>query len=210
MSSAEFESWPKIPRQGKDNLVITEKLDGTNAQINIVPADALDGYTTAMQDTLRSYILHTFYEDGIDYHMFAGSRKRYITPEEDNYGFAEWVKFYAKELESLGHGRHFGEWYGNGIQRGYGLEEKRLALFNTQRWGNHNPNTPKCCEVVPVIYNGELLADTIDNTMYELDMYGSYQVKGYDNPEGIIIFSRALKQYTKLTFEHVNGKWKGE
>ena len=32
-------------------------------------------------------------------------------------------------------GRHFGEWWGSGIQRGYGLDEKTFSLFNAYRWG---------------------------------------------------------------------------
>ncbi|MCJ7726507.1 MAG: hypothetical protein MUP76_09000, partial [Acidimicrobiia bacterium] len=46
---------------------------------------------------------------------------RWITPEVDNYGFARWVKDHEEELRTgLGAGLHFGEWWGQGIQRRYG------------------------------------------------------------------------------------------
>jgi hypothetical protein len=70
--------------------------------------------------------------------MLAGSRSQYITPERDNHGFARWVQDDADELWALGEGRHFGEWWGSGIQRGYGLQkgEKRFSLFNVARWAD--------------------------------------------------------------------------
>lgn len=206
MSEAQFESWPKIPRHGKGGVIITEKLDGTNAQVNIVrAADVPD-------TSLKAMALHTF-SDGTDvYSIFAGSRKRYITPDDDNFGFARWVVENSKDLESLGHGRHFGEWYGMGIQRTYGLAEKRFALFNTARWNPDNPTRPECCEVVPVLYAGELRSDTVDNAMYDLMMYGSTAVPEWDKPEGIVTYNTMTRHLTKLTFEHERGKWadKGE
>ncbi len=64
--------------------------------------------------------------------MFIGSRTRWITAQDDNHGFARWVEGNKQELLKLGAGRHFGEWWGSGIQRGYGLQkgEKRFSLFN--------------------------------------------------------------------------------
>src|SRR5678815_2758188 len=103
-----FEAFESIPRISRA-CVISEKIDGTNAQVYI-PDDS-------------SYVL-------------AGSRNRWITPEDDNYGFATWVRDNATELLKLGPGRHFGEWWGAGIQRRYGLTEKRWSLFNSGRWWN--------------------------------------------------------------------------
>jgi hypothetical protein len=79
------------------------------------------------------------------------SRSRWITPDDDNFGFAAWVEANRDELLTLGPGRHFGEWWGSGIQRGYGLPkgEKRFSLFNVSRWGE---SRPACCHVVPVLY----------------------------------------------------------
>ena len=116
-----FRPFPKVPRLMRP-VVVTEKIDGTNASVCVYP----DG-------TVR-----------------AGSRKRWITPEDDNFGFAAWVRDHAEELRGLGEGHHFGEWWGRGIQRGYGLQTRRFSLFNVDRWNADNP-PPACCHVVPVL-----------------------------------------------------------
>ena len=135
-----FKPWPKITRlENKRPPVFTEKIDGTNACVIL-----------SFQPPDKNTILSVEHEAGL-LSIWAQSRTRLITPENDNYGFAKWVKSNSEELLSLGDGYHFGEWWGQGIQRGYGLTEKRFSLFNTRRWGPHNPNTPKCCHVVPII-----------------------------------------------------------
>lgn len=100
MSVPEFKEWPKIPRLFKD-CTITEKLDGTNAQVYI-------------DDT----------------GVYAGSRNRWLTVESDNFGFARWVKDNEAELRKFGNGRFFGEWRGEGIQRRYGVKGKVFSVFN--------------------------------------------------------------------------------
>lgn len=175
----DFEPFPKLMRLSKD-WVVTEKLDGTNAQIVVT-------------------------EDG---QLIAGSRNRYLTADSDNYGFAKWVERNAEELLKLGVGRHFGEWYGNGIQRRYGLAEKRFALFNTHRWGS-NPTRPACCDVVPVLFEGyggdlQFLADCME----DLRDNGSKAVPGFMNPEGLVAFHKASGLMFKKTFEYDEaGKW---
>ena len=187
----EFHAYPKTPRLKRD-IVITEKLDGTNAQVVIVDTSkggAYDGnFCIAKQGTLA---------------MFAGSRSRWITPGKltDNYGFAGWVQYNAPELFELGEGQHFGEWYGQGIQRGYGLDHKRFALFNTARWGAHNPNTPKCCEVVPVLGTGSM-DNEVNLCLDALRLGGSLAVPGFMNPEGIIVYHTASKQNFKVLLEN--------
>src|SRR5512139_3329369 len=96
----EFKAWPKIPRIENEKVSFTEKLDGTNACIIID-------------------------EEG---NFACQSRTRIITPEDDNFGFSRWAYENKDELMKLGEGHHFGEWWGNGIQRGYGLTEKRFSL----------------------------------------------------------------------------------
>ena len=88
--------------------IITEKLDGTNAQICITEAGD----------------------------FLVGSRTRWITPEYDNFGFARWAHENRDDLMTLGVGKHFGEWWGMGIQRNYGLTERRFSLFNVTRWAD--------------------------------------------------------------------------
>lgn len=169
-----FVPFPKMPRL-KRGVVITEKIDGTNAQVVIT-------------------------EDG---RIRAGSRTRWITPGKttDNYGFAAWVEDNREELLKLGPGQHFGEWYGQGIQRGYGLTERRFALFNASRWTD-NSNLPGCCEVVPVIREGEM--HVVEESLSAVRVLGSYAVPGYMNPEGIVVWHDAARQYFKVLIENDN------
>lgn len=166
----EFKSFQKIARLSRD-IVITEKLDGTNAQICIT-------------------------EDG---DFLIGSRNRWITPIDDNYGFARWAVEREDELRELGPGRHYGEWYGSKIQRGYGLKEKAFALFNTHRWSE---NRPECCEVVPVLYEGIFSQSMIDWCIGDLDNRGSKAAPGFMNPEGIVIFHKAANLLFKKTIKN--------
>jgi hypothetical protein len=184
----EFVPYPKTPRL-KRSVVITEKIDGTNAQIVITAVGeyAPDGNVLATTT------------DGLALEMRVGSRSRWIAPgkDTDNYGFAGWCQRNAEELFKLGPGQHFGEWYGNGIQRGYGLDHKRFALFNTARWGAHNPSTPTCCEVVPV-----LPFQDADAANEWLRTHGSEAVCGWMEPEGVIVFHSAAKQVFKVLIEN--------
>lgn len=167
----DFQPYPKIPRLNRA-VMVTEKIDGTNAQIDI----GEDG-------TLR-----------------AGSRSRWITPANDNFGFARWVEGNRNELLKLGPGRHFGEWWGQGIQRGYGLTEKRFSLFNVKRWLG-SEDLPACCSVVPFLFAGpfdsRLIADQID----ELRTRGSRAAPGFMKPEGVIVWHVAAGQAFKVTCE---------
>src|SRR5271167_2513944 len=116
----EFQEFPKMARLSRD-AIVTEKIDGTNAAIVVAHglSDQLPPNAIALIGSM---------------HIYAQSRSRFITPEDDNFGFARWVKEHAEELAALGTGCHFGEWFGAGIQRGYGLAEKHFALFNVSRW----------------------------------------------------------------------------
>jgi len=163
----EFESFGKIPRLSRE-IIITEKIDGTNAQIAIN-------------------------DDGT---VQAGSRTRWITPEADNFGFAAWVKENEEELRLLGPGRHFGEWWGRGIQRGYGLNERRFSLFNSSRWSLERP---ACCNVVPVLYQGPWSELEINDCLNCLNQYGSAASRGFMNPEGIVLFHTKSRQMYKKT-----------
>lgn len=167
---SEFEAFPKIARLSR-KIIVTEKIDGTNAQIHVD-------------------------EDGT---VRAGSRGRWITPEDDNYGFARWVAGNVDDLRKLGVGRHFGEWWGPGIQRGYGVREKRFSLFNTERWPK--PEMPACVYVVPVLYKGPMTTAAIDEALAQLDATGSVVSPGYMRPEGIVIFHTAARMYFKKTLE---------
>ena len=171
-NTPEFVSFPKIPRLFKE-CVITEKIDGTNGVIQIT-------------------------EDG---DFFVGSRNRWLTVENDNHGFCRWATENKDELMKLGVGKHHGEWWGSGIQRGYGLPkgEKRFSLFNVSVW-NPSFNAPDCCHVVPTLYIGEFNTAAIEGVMGRLKAEGSYAAP-FMNPEGIMVYHTAAKQYFKVPFD---------
>ncbi len=204
MTSFAFEAFPKIPRLKKE-IVVTEKIDGTNAQINIVPLVDEDTLGAAKESGLALAIIPGKADGDTAMAVYAGSRTRYVTVTDDNFGFAKWVALNVEERAQLGPGRHFGEWYGQGIQRKYDLDHKRFALFNAGRWNSDPRGLPSCCEVVPVLARGEDV-DT-DAVMDMLNQYGSHAVPGYRNPEGIVIYHSASRQMYKRTFEHDKGKW---
>lgn len=168
MTDMEFKPFQKIPRFFRD-ICITEKIDGTNAVVAISP----------------------------DGEVFAGSRNRWVTPEKDNYGFAAWVRQNEAELKKLGPGYHYGEWWGRGIQRGYGLRDRIFSLFNADRWGD-DAKRPACCHVVPVLYRGPLKRGTVQNILANLQQDGSKAAPGAE-PEGIIIYHYASGQMFKNT-----------
>jgi hypothetical protein len=208
----DFEEFPKIPRL-KREVVITEKIDGTNAQLTWIKLDGELLLERAKADPDVLTIIPGQKDGDSAMAVKAGSRNRWIYPngmrsegKTDNFGFAAWAWEHATELFSLGEGRHFGEWYGCGIQRGYDLPDKRFALFNVARWNTENPNRPACCGVVPILARGENIDD--DLIMRELDANGSSAVYGYKQPEGIIVYHSASRQMYKRTFAQDGGKWK--
>lgn len=167
-----FIEFPKIARLSRE-CVITEKIDGTNASITIT-------------------------EEG---EFLCGSRTRWITPEDDNYGFAKWAYQNKEELLKLGVGSHFGEWWGSGCQRGYNLSkgEKRFSLFNTSRWTEENK--PSCCHIVPVLYTGIFTTEMCIESIERLIVNGSYAAPGFMKPEGIVCYHTAAGLYFKKTIE---------
>lgn len=190
MEFPEFKEFPKMARMSRD-CIITEKIDGTNAQI-----------------------LVTEHGD-----LFTGSRTRWITPSADNHGFARWAEGNRDELLKLGPGRHFGEWWGQGVQRGYGLKEKRLSLFNVSRWclygeepeaiPSSNPTAPvklqdvlpECVGLVPVLYRGLFSTGHAEGVLTYLKATGSQAAPGFMHPEGIVVFHIAGNFGLKKTIE---------
>lgn len=73
MSSIDFVEFPKMARLNRE-CIITEKIDGTNACIKIT-------------------------EDG---QFLTGSRSRWITPDDDNFGFSKWAHDRKDDLMKLG------------------------------------------------------------------------------------------------------------
>jgi hypothetical protein len=185
----EFRGFGKIARWSRD-IVITEKIDGTNAQILITPIQT--GYSDEL-------MLGWWYaSDASVWAMYAGSRTRWITPANDNYGFATWAKANFDELKNLGPGQHFGEWWGQGIQRKYGMGKKVFSLFNTAKWGSERPS---CCEVVPVLWVGPNEQRFVDSCLADLRVGGSHAAPGFMNPEGIVLYHSASGHLFKKTLE---------
>lgn len=189
-----FEAFPKIPRLYRD-IVITEKIDGTNAAVLI------EALTLGSEDDLTVNAV----AEGRAWSVTAQSRSRIITPDQDNYGFARWVEENATELvRLLGPGRHFGEWWGRGIQRGYGLSERRFSLFNTVRHVDRLAvpfdRLPEL-GVVPVLYEGRFSEAAIQVALYRLRKYGSVAAPGFDRPEGIVVYHKASNHLFKVTLE---------
>jgi hypothetical protein len=170
--SIDFIPFPKIARFNRE-VVVTEKLDGTNAQIFI---------------------------DDTGTQIHAGSRTRWIVPGDDNYGFAAWVEQNRDELLKLGPGSHFGEWWGAGIQRKYGLTEKRFSLFNVSRWGDA-ATRPTCCDVVPVLWRGNFEEFPLADTLARLRSEGSAAAPGFMQPEGIVVYHVASGALFKKLLE---------
>jgi hypothetical protein len=193
----EFKGWGSTTRENK-NKTITEKLDGTNACVVIY-----NGKVTAQ------------------------SRKRIVTPDDDNYGFAKWVdKNKEALLNTLGYGYHYGEWYGEGIQKNpLGIEGKRFALFHATKYTEGNGfelSRVEGLETVPLLHHGQCNVWTIPNIIQDLEIYGT-RVKGakttpmttaipgllpevvYNKAakaEGIIVWNNETKTRTKILLEN--------
>ncbi|NYI06082.1 RNA ligase family protein [Allostreptomyces psammosilenae] len=202
---SEFVAWPKTPRLFRD-ITITEKIDGTNAAVRFTPG---------MECSLYAFesLPHgndVCWIDGRVWHIGAQSRKRLIYPDADNFGFARWVFGNAAELISLlGEGLHFGEWWGQGIQRGYDVG-RRFSLFNTDKFGHLKGNFVGGVRVgaVPVLYKGPFSTDAIENALVDLSFYGSQAAPGFANPEGVCVFHHASRQIFKVTLDDNDAnKW---
>lgn len=191
-----YPGMPKIPRWSR-NIIITEKIDGTNGLIYVPD---LPGEPVRF-----------------------GSKSQWLSTKNDNHGFYNFMAPHAELLrELLGPGIHRGEWWGSGIQRGYGLPrgEKRFSLFNTNRWmtlgwdGGSGPVLrahwkhpslvpPPWLQCVPVLLHGQENCDrTITTAIELLTEEGSHVVTGFKNPEGIVIYHTAGNVMFKKTLHH--------
>ena len=202
-SYPEFKSWNKIARLNRD-IIITEKIDGSNGVIYI--------------DENNNF--------------YVGSRKRWLDEHNENMGFYHWAMENKEELLKLGKGYHYGEWMGKGIQRNYGLNEKRFYLFNTMRWidiytlpesarkkyrdeylnkireDSNNDKLeycPECCYVVPILYRGQIHQQDFyapDEFINYLKSNGSMAVPRFMDPEGIVIYHVPSRYYFKKTIKN--------
>lgn len=208
----EFQAWPKIPRLHR-NCIVTEKIDGTNACVVIESVP--QGHEKHEFELARVVLGQAEGEPmSPELAVFAQSRKRLLQTDEDggkgsdNFAFAAWVKENAFELAAvLGEGRHYGEWWGAGIQRAYGLDHKRFSLFNAGRWHDKDGNgmgtssAPNCCYVVPVVATGNIISAAAEGGLAVLQDDGSHAAPGFDDPEGIVVYHSAARSSFKVTFD---------
>ena len=215
----DFESFGKIPRLFRD-IVVTEKIDGTNGAIGIkkfpfgwhVGGIDDEGFTRDLPANARLIFGpdNTDWANGgdglpdVEYLVWAQSRNRIVTPDADNHGFARWVYTSAASLiDDLGEGLHFGEWWGNGIQRGYGLAngDKRFSLFNVKRWEDAEFTVPGL-GVVPVVERGEFSTVMVKGALWSLRWTGSFAAPGFRKPEGVVVYHAAGNTLFKATIDN--------
>ena len=180
LNRPEFNGYPKTKRLDDATFVISEKIDGSNGVIHVDP------YTKAVT---------------------AGSRSKWLGDDGskswDNHGFGEWVKENTSELQKLPAGIHYGEWYGRGINRNYGLKERKFMLFDRKKYQDL-PSLPECVELETLL-TPELsiwfLGRTCCEELDDLKENGSRHVPGFMKPEGIIVRFKSMGQVMKVILD---------
>lgn len=208
----EFIPFPKIPRLMKGDIVLTEKIDGTNGVVFVHKVGEADAGHIEPPDIIVD-------ADSGRYQLRAGSRNRWLAPgkmSNDGFGFLAWVQDNAAQLIKLGEGMHRGEWYGAGIQRGYGLEGRSFALFNVGAWcdtnspynhwthdGQQQIPAIRGLSLVPVLYRGAWFGSSMDpvgEAMRRLRFSGSTINTRFD-AEGVMLYHEASGLYFKVPFD---------
>lgn len=201
----EFRGMGKIPRLFRE-AVATEKIDGIQAAIGIRRYQFGAHANTPVLPDCAKFTLDPSDDDGTglpdnEYLVYAQSRNRIITPKQDNRGFAGWVWENAVSLMAdLGEGLHFGEYWGSGINRGYGLDYKMFSLFNVKRWETVLFRTPRLGSV-PVLARGEFCGSLVTGALDALRRFGSVAAPGYKRPEGVVVYHTAGNLLFKATIE---------
>lgn len=178
--TTEFKPFKKMPRLYK-TVSVSEKIDGTNASLLVEGGKV----------------------------VAAGSRTRWLTTGNDNFGFCNWVTTNKDLLDALElkDGHHFGEWWGLGIQRGYNQFGRFFSFFNPLILnGESFLIGGVCVNTVPVMYHGVFSDYQITTAMRNLAVYGSQAAPGYMKPEGIVVYHEQYGDMFKVTFED-NHKW---
>ena len=166
---SEFVPFPKIARLDS-TCTVTEKIDGTNACV-IVTADG---------------------------EVLAQSRSRIITPTDDNYGFARWVKENRRFLVSAkattsasGGGR---------ASSASTAKSASVSRCSTCRWAD-GCGRPFCCDVVPTLLVGEFRSIDFARVEHDLRAGGSVAAPGFMKPEGFVVYHHRLNAYLKHPFD---------
>ena len=101
---------------------------------------AVNKYSWTQEETYRAKIKLHGTNAGVmitpDGEVYAQTRKRIITPDNDHMGFAKWVEEHAEYFSRLNGSEDtivvYGEWCGKGIQNGVSIcqtPKKQLAVF---------------------------------------------------------------------------------
>lgn len=191
MEDNEFKSFHDIIKLSS-KVTITEKIHGTNAQVLITEECAGP----------EGDVCETF--------VRAGSRTRWLTPEHDNFGFALWVEAHRIDLiQLLGLGRHYGEWWGSGINSGYGLKagERKFSLFHQ---GFLDKPLPAGVSTVPILYSGPWHTLAVEEAMERLRCHGSLAAPGFTNPEGVVVRFEHNGAMFKHVFDAEESAWQGK
>ena len=216
-----YASFPSIERLENIYCVISEKVDGTNGLIEVAKVGKI-GVDIETNSAFPSFTYNT------ETQVRFGSRNRYITFNNDNAGFANFFRHYETKLKDIAKDiivaanseasqtnekptegypfRIYGEWFGRGIQRDYGLKDKffmPFSYFYAEKLIEYQvPNiiTPN------VMYTGKFSMEVVNTCMQQLKLNGSGLVKDYKQPEGIVIFFPKYNFRLKETFD--GAKWK--
>lgn len=204
MSTVSYPSFSSIERLENIYCVISEKIDGTNGLIQIDYKYDWNGQR---------------YDDHL---VQFGSRNRYITTTDDNAGFANYftphiasICTLAESLINYGDNDNpkqdwpiyiYGEWFGKGIQRGYGLDEKYFMPFSSF-YAEHMIKAGIPNIMMPnIMYTGKFSLEVVDNCMNRLTSGGFHTlITNYDYPEGVVIYFPKYNFRLKQTFE--GSKW---
>lgn len=173
----DFIAFPKIEKFAALKMSITQKIHGSNALVCISP----------------------------DGELKTGSRTRWVTPEDDNYGFSNFVNAHREEfITLLGPGYHYGEWAGPGINSGEGLSVKTFVLFDWWKYPAER-KLPLNVRPVPVLYNGAADVSAVHLAMDKLLTEGSLLSPGFMRPEGVVV--QLNKTRYKVVFKPEETSW---
>lgn len=125
----EFVGFPSIEQYRNVIKLVRER-----AQFDGKPLPALLFYGSVKLHGTNAAV--GFDENG---EIFAQSRTQIVTPEADNYGFARWVKENEQVFPKLKSAIIYGEWCGQGIQKGVGVGQLPkmfvpFAVKSGDRW----------------------------------------------------------------------------
>ena len=123
-------------------------------------------------------------------------------------------------MTDLGVGLHYGEWWGSGIQRGYGLKkgERYFSLFNVRRYTegdllladdednsqNQAPFTTPNLRLVPILNLFEFNTTIIARDVAAMRHHGTYLADAEPGfkAEGVVVFHTAANMVFKVTVEN--------